>query len=148
MRRLAVLVFLMCGVPAVAGAESPDAEIRAALEHWMADFNAGHTEEVCDIFAPSLRADVAGAAERDFDAQCGLLRQSLGDSSRSFSYALDLREILAEGDMAAVRLKWILTTRVKATGKVSTTEEQGLDVFGRDSDGHWRIIRFTSYERP
>ncbi len=148
MRRLAVLVFLMCGVPAVAGAESPDAEIRAALEHWMADFNAGHADKVCDIFAPSLRADVAGAAERDFDAQCGLLRQALGDSSRSLSYALDLKEILAEGDMAAVRLKWTLTARVKATGNFSTTEEQGLDIFGKGSDGRWRIIRFMSWQRP
>jgi steroid delta-isomerase len=147
MRRLAVLMFLMCWAPAVAGAEAPDAEIRAALEHWMADFNAGHADAVCDIFAPSLRADVAGAAERDFETQCGLLRKTLGDSSRSFSYALDLREILAEGDMAAVRLKWTLTARVKATGAVSTTEEQGLDVFGKGSDGRWRIIRFMSWQR-
>ena len=147
MRRLAVLMLLMCWAPAVAGTEAPDAEIRAALEHWMADFNAGHAEAVCDIFAPSLRADIAGAAERDFDAECQLLRAALGDSSRSFSYALDLKEILAEGDMAAVRLKWTLTARVKATGTVSTTEEQGLDVFGKGSDGRWRIIRFMSWQR-
>ena len=147
MRRLAVLMLLM-GVPAVAGAASPDAEIRAALEQWMADFNAGHADKICDIFARSLRADVAGGAERDFDAQCQLLRGAIGDSSRSFSYALDLREILAEGDMAAVRLKWTLTARVKATGTVSTTEEQGLDVFGKGSDGRWRIIRFMSWQRP
>ena len=148
MRRLAVLMLLMCWAPAVAGTEAPDAEIRAAREHWMADFNAGHAEAVCDIFAPSLRADIAGAAERDFDAECQLLRAALGDSSRSFSYALDLKEILAEGDMAAVRLKWTLTARVKATGTVSTTEEQGLDVFGKGSDGRWRIIRFMSWQRP
>jgi ketosteroid isomerase-like protein len=148
MRRLAALMLLMCSVPAVAGAASPDAEIRAALEQWMADFNAGHADKICDIFAPSLRADIAGAAERDFDAQCQLLRQVLGDSSRSFSYALDLKEILAEGDMAAVRLKWTLTARVKATGNVSSTEEQGLDVFGKGSDGRWRIIRFMSWQRP
>ena len=148
MRRLAVLMLLLCWAPAVAGAAAPDAEIRAALEHWTADFNAGHADKICDIFAPSLRADVADAAERDFDAQCQLLRGAIGDSERSFSYALDLREILAEGDMAAVRLKWTLTARVKATGAVSTTEEQGLDVFGKGSDGRWRIIRFMSWQRP
>jgi ketosteroid isomerase-like protein len=148
MRRLAVLFVLMCGLPAVARAETPDAEIRAALEHWMADFNAGHADKICDLFAPSLRADVAGAVERDFDAQCQLLRQALGDPERSFSYALDLKEILAEGDMAAVRLKWTLTARLKATGTVSTTEDQGLDVFGKGSDGRWRIIRFMSWQRP
>jgi ketosteroid isomerase-like protein len=134
-------------IPPVA-AQSADADIRAALVQWMNDFNAGRLEKVCDIFAPSLRADNRGVGERDFDAQCKLLHTVLGDPERSFSYALDLKEIIAEGDMAAVRLVWTLTTRVKATGKVSTTEEQGLDVFGRGSDGRWRIIRFMTYERP
>ena len=32
--------------------------------------------------------------------------------------------------------------------QVSTTEEQGLDVFGKGSDGRWRIIRFMSWQRP
>jgi len=134
--------------PASAQTVSAEAQIRAALTQWMADFNAGHADKVCDIFAPSLRADNRGAGERDFDAQCKLLRDVLGDASRSFSYALDLKEIVAEGDMAAVRLVWTLTTRVKATGEVRTVEEQGLDVFGRGSDGSWRILRFMTYERP
>jgi ketosteroid isomerase-like protein len=43
---------------------------------------------------------------------------------------------------------WTLTTRIKATGKDSVMEEQGLDVFGKGSDGRWRIIRFMTYERP
>jgi ketosteroid isomerase-like protein len=134
--------------PATAQPASAEADIRGVLTRWTADFNAGHADKVCDIFAPSLRADNKGATERDFDAQCGLLRTVLGDSERSFSYALDLKEIVAEGDMAAVRLVWTLTTRVKATGAVSTTEEQGLDVFGKGSDGSWRILRFMTYERP
>jgi hypothetical protein len=37
--------------------------------------------------------------------------------------------------------------QAKATsGEVSTAEEQGLDVFGQESD--WRIIRFMTYRRP
>jgi ketosteroid isomerase-like protein len=134
--------------PAAAQPASAEADIRSVLTQWMADFNAGNADKVCDIFAPSLRADNRGAAERDFDAQCRLLHTVLGDGERSFSYALDLREIVAEGDMAAVRLVWTLTTRVKATGAVSATEEQGLDVFGKGSDGNWRILRFMTYERP
>jgi ketosteroid isomerase-like protein len=142
----AILLALLS--PAAAQFASPDADIRAALTQWRDDFNAGRADKVCDVFAPSLRADVRGVAERDFDAQCALLHSVLGDPSRSFSYALDLKEIVAEGDMAVVRLVWTLTTRIKATGQVSTTEEQGLDVFGKGSDGHWRIIRFITYERP
>ena len=134
--------------PAAAQPASPESEIRAALVQWREDFNAGRADKVCDIFAPNLRADNRSVPERDFDAQCKLLHTVLGDRARSFSYALDLKEIVAEGDMAAVRLVWTLTTHVKATGKVSTVEEQGLDVFGKGSDGRWRIIRFMTYERP
>jgi ketosteroid isomerase-like protein len=133
---------------ATAQAASAEADIRGALTQWMADFNAGRADKVCDIFAPGLRADNRGASERDFDAQCKLLHTVLGDPERSFSYALDLKEVVVVGDMAAVRLVWTLTTRVKATGQVSTTEEQGLDVFGLGSDGRWRILRFMTYERP
>src|SRR5665213_2787618 len=79
---------------AVAQPASPEAEIRSVLMQWMADFNAGRADKVCDIFAPSLRADNRGASERDFDAQCELLHRALGDPERSFSYALDLKEIL------------------------------------------------------
>ena len=146
---IAVVTFFVAMLPcAIAQTASDEADIRATLNRWMADFNAGRADKVCDIFAPVLRADVRGAGERDFDAQCKLLRDALADPARSLSYALDIRDIFTAGDMAAVRLKWTLTTRVKATGAVTTAEEQGLDVFGRDSDGHWRIIRFTSYERP
>jgi ketosteroid isomerase-like protein len=131
-----------------AAAQSPEAEIRAALTQWTNDFNAGHADKVCDLFAPSLRADVRGAAERDFDTQCQLLRKALADPEQTDSEAFELKEILTERDMAVVRLTWTTTTRVKATGRVSTSVYQGLDVFGRSSDGRWSIIRYMAYERP
>jgi ketosteroid isomerase-like protein len=153
MRRLVVMIATAASfaatVPcAIAQPVSDEAAIRATLKQWMADFNAGRAEKVCDIFASVLRADVKGAGERDFDAQCKLLHDALADPTRSFSYALDIRDVFTAGDMAAVRLVWTLTTRVKETAAATTVEEQGLDVFGRDGDGHWRIIRFISYERP
>jgi len=131
-----------------AAAQSPEAEIRAALTQWTSDFNAGHADKVCDLFAPSLRADVRGAAERDFDTQCQLLRKALADPEQAYSEAFELKEVVTERDMAVVRLTWTTTTRVKATGQVSTTVDQGLDVFGKGSDGVWRIIRYMAYERP
>ncbi len=142
-----LLVSLAIG-PAIAQPASPDADIRAALVQWTNDFNAGRVDKVCDLFAPSLRADVRNAGERDFDTQCQLLRKALADPERAYSYAFDLKEILAEGDIAVVRLSWTTTTRVKSTGQVAITIDDGLDVFGRGSDGRWRIIRYMAYERP
>jgi steroid delta-isomerase len=99
--------------PATAQHTSGDAEVRAALKQWMADFNAGRADKVCDIFAPALRADVDGFPERTFDVQCKVLQTVLADPEHSLSYALDIKEILADGDMAAVRLVWTLTVEEK-----------------------------------
>jgi len=48
--------------------------------------------------------------------------------------------------LAAVRLVWTLTSKTKSSGETKVTEEQGLDIFGRSSDGRWQIIRFMSFE--
>src|SRR5262249_42519621 len=134
--------------PATAQPVTLDKEIRTALTQWMTDFNAGRADKVCDIFAPTLRADIDGfLSERGFDEQCKLLKAALADPEQSLTYALDIKEILADGDMAAVRLIWTLTSKKKATGETKVDEEQGLDIFGRGSDGKWKIIRFMSYER-
>ncbi len=126
---------------------SGEAEVRAALKQWTADFNAGRADKICDIFAPTLRADVDGFPERTYEAQCKALKDVLADPDHTLSYALDIKEILADGDMAAVRLSWTLTAKTKSSGETKVTEEQGLDIFGRSSDGRWQIIRFMSYER-
>ena len=51
------------------------------------------------------------------------------------------------GDTAVVRLTWTLTVRQKDSGRAVTSLEPGLDVFRRQSDGRWRIIRYIGYEQ-
>ena len=150
MRIYFIALALLMSLSATAAAQQPasgEAEVRAALKQWMTDFNAGRADKVCDIFAPTLRADVDGFPERTFDVQCKVLQTVLASPDHTLSYALDIKEILADGDMAAVRLVWTLTSKKKSGGETKVTEEQGLDIFGRSSDGRWQIIRFMSFER-
>jgi len=146
---IAFVLFIFIAAPS-AMAEPPSAqrEILAALEQWTSDFNAGRADKVCDLFAAGLLADVRGAAGRDFSIQCRVLRQALADPDHTYHYAFRLKEILVDHDMAAVRLTWTMTTRDKATGAIKTTEDGGLDVFGRGTDGRWLILRYMAYERP
>ena len=141
-----VIALLLAGAapPAVA-ADAARADIKAALVQWQDDFNAGRADKVCDLFARDLRADFRGQPERGYDALCGLLRRSLGDRARAFSYALAIKEILVWGDTAVVRLTWTLTVRPRAGGRVTTSVEPGLDIFRRQRDGHWRIVRYLAY---
>lgn len=126
--------------------EQAQADIRAALMKWTADFNARNLGEVCDLFAPDLRYDYQGFPERGFDDICKLLRQSLAEPRKRYSYAPPaIKDILVSGDLAVVRLTWTLTVKGDAMAQDVTTEEPGIDIFRKQPDGRWQIIRFIAY---
>jgi len=123
-------------------------EIRAALTTWTADFNAGRADRVCTLFAPDLLATYRGFPDRTFQQTCDLLRRSLTDPSRQFRYALDIQEIMISGDLAVVRLVWRLTVTHRYGSPPVTSQEPGVDVFRRQTDGSWQIIRYLAFEAP
>jgi steroid delta-isomerase len=130
-----------------ATAEHAEDAIRAALHKWTQDFNAGNAEAACSLFAPELRYDFRGYPERGYQDICTRLQRSLGDASKTYAYALDIREILVSGDLAVVRLVWTLTVTLP-DGQAVTSVEPGMDVFRRQADGTWKIIRYIAYEAP
>jgi len=138
-----VLLFSSSTMPVLAGDAAM--EVKSALTQWMADFNAGKTDRVCDLFAADVRADFRGYPTRDHQAVCDLLIKSLTDSTRAFSYGLDIKEIVVFGDVAVVRLVWTLTIKEK-DGREFKSVEPGMDVFRRQADGSWKIIRYMAYE--
>lgn len=76
-----------------------------------------------------------------------MLTRSVNDSTRSYAYSQpDIKEILIFGDVAVVRLVWTLTVTAKDGSKTKTIEP-GMDVFGRQADGSWKIERYMSYEQ-
>jgi uncharacterized protein (TIGR02246 family) len=146
---------LLCGALLVAALLSPaaaqsdsaaQAAIRGALTQWMTDFNAGDAEKACSLFAPDLIAQVRGQPERGYSDLCELLRRSLSDRTKTYKYALAIKEILVADDLAAVRLTWTLKVRRKDTGDETASDEFGLDIFRRQGDGSWKISRFISYD--
>ena len=139
------LTFLAAPLLTAMAADAATA-IRSALIQWMADFNARRTDKVCDLFAADVRADFRGQPERDHQAVCDLLVQSLNDPARRFSYALDIKEIIVYGDVAVVRLVWTLTIKPKDGASLESVEP-GMDIFRKQDDGSWKIIRYMAYER-
>jgi uncharacterized protein (TIGR02246 family) len=152
MGRMFLAIVLACGVFSAGAAAQPadkaEAAIRDALAKWTADFNARDAERICDLFAPDLVYDYRGFPERTHDDLCGLLRRSLADGTRQFTYALDIKEIIVAGDLAVVRLVWTLRTRLPGESTAVESKEPGLDVFRRQPDGSWKIIRYIAYEAP
>ena len=138
----------MPAAPAFSQTVSGEAEVRIALNQWMKDFNDWPSEKVCDIFAPTLarrRRRLSRARLRDASAMC------CGPCSPDPEYFPDLRA----RDQGSPRRRRHgrgaagvdADLEEKSSGETKVTEEQGLDIFGRSSDGRWQIIRFMSFER-
>jgi steroid delta-isomerase len=139
------LAWLVLASPAI-GADD-QAAIRSAIGQWAEDFNAGRADKVCDLFARDLSADIQGTAPgRTYEEQCVVLQRALADKSKTFTYQPVIHEIRVLGDTAIVRLDWSLTTQISARPEPIRSTEVGMDIFRRDADGAWRIIRFLAFD--
>ena len=127
--------------------EAPETAIRAVLAKWTADFNAGNAGEACNLFSPELRYDFRGQPERNYKDICGLLHRSLEDRTKKYVYGLQIKEILVWGEVAVVRLVWRLQIwSTNSPGSFAESVEPGMDIFRRQADGSWKIIRYLAYE--
>lgn len=120
-----------------------EAAIRGRLEGWAAAFNARDAAGVCDLFAEDLVSVVPEAPDAGKAAVCDRLARLLARDDRRFGYAVEIEEVLVWGERAAVRLNWTLS--VEAGGATETSLERGIDLFRREPDGAWRIMRFIAF---
>lgn len=126
-------------------AEADDkADIRARLVQWTADFNAGRKDAACDLFSKQLISDFRGQGEANYATRCALVAKAIDDPARKFRYQLHIKEIITSGELAVVRLDWTLD--ISPPGQ--KTIEPGMDIFRKEKDGAWRIIRYMAYEMP
>lgn len=135
---------LMVWTPVHADAATDRSAIEERLKDWAAAFNRKDSAAVCDLFASDLVQTVPGMLEGSRNDVCGRLDRLFAQTDKSFSYAVDIREIMVSGDIAVVRLFWTLTVR-SGQGPADTSREAGIDVFRREQDGKWRIIRFIAF---
>ena len=149
MLRRAVLVLALLLAPTLAHTEdrsaadrAAEAAIRARLAAWTEAFNRGDAAATCDLFADDLKSEVQGAPAGDKAAVCARIAKALAKSAGKLAYLCQIHEILVSGDLAMVRLTWVLTER--PDGKALSRDE-GMDIFRRDADGIWRIARFMAF---
>jgi steroid delta-isomerase len=143
------IVLLAWSIPALAvGGDHGAAVIRAELEAWTQAFNARQADKTCGIFSEDLRYKFAEIPDRGYNDICTALHRSLGDETHHSHYTLDLREILVYGDIAVVRLIWTLDESKQGSSVTVRSLEPGMDIFQRQKDGRWKIIRYLAYTSP
>ena len=116
-----------------------EAGVRQAFIRWMEAFNARDSEQVCDLFAPDLAAAYRGVPDRDFAQHCDRVRQTLADPKRRYRHALEIKAILASGDLATAQVVWTLEIRDASGTLLATSVEPSLDIFRRQSDDSWKM---------
>jgi ketosteroid isomerase-like protein len=141
-----IAIFSFAREPVAQPSDAEQAAIREALTKWTADFNARNTQGICSLFSPDLLYDYKGQPERNYRDMCDLLQRSLSDRTTRYSYALAINEILVSGDLAVVRLTWTLRITRNDTPGEAVSREQGMDVFRKQPDGSWKIVRYIAYE--
>jgi uncharacterized protein (TIGR02246 family) len=136
-------------VPALA-ADTADgsATIRAELVAWTQAYNARQADKVCSIFSKDLRYKFGEVQDRGYNEVCTALHRLLADETQRSHYTLDLREILVYGDIAVVRLIWTLDSSQPGSNAAVRSLEPGMDIFKRQDDGTWKIIRYLAYTSP
>jgi steroid delta-isomerase len=140
--RIGILLSIVALQFYCAGAIAGDAaDIRARLQQWTSNFNRQDKAGACDLFSKTLISDVRGQGVADYKTRCATIRKALDDKQRRFHYDLDIKEIMVDKTIAVVRLDWTLKI---SPGDASSTES-GLDIFKKEGDGRWRIIRFMAY---
>jgi len=140
---LACALTLGTAAPTLADVVSDAAAISGRLRDWAEAFNARDATLACGLFAPDLIATVRGAPVRGRASVCSRLAAAMADPNERMRYVPDIQEIIVSGDLAVVRLVWTLTVQRGATSR--TSEEPGLDIFRRQHDGAWSIIRYMAF---
>jgi len=137
---------LLAGGASYAWADKGDADkaaISLRLHAWADAFNARDAARICDLYSPDLIASVPGAPDASRDMVCKHLANALANPELDLYYSPEIHEIILSGDLAVVRLTWSLTVG-RNTGQLSS-QETGMDVFRRQADGTWSIIRFVAF---
>jgi steroid delta-isomerase len=146
MKALLLCLLLLAGPVIAAEDASPEAAIRQALATWTTQFNARDTAGVCTLFAPGLRYNVQGlSTEQTYRDMCDRLHRALTGRDVTYRYRLEIQEIIVSGDVAVVRLVWYDTVSRPGVPDV-TSPEIGMDIFRRQDDGSWKIIRYIAYD--
>ena len=140
----AVLSAAVVGIaPSFADERAGQDEIKARLLNWSKAFNSRDAATVCELFADDIVSDAPGAHDAGKRAICDRLTKVLADRTRELAYTPEISEIIVQGNTAIVRLTWLL--KVVKDGKEVVSTERGMDVFRRDEQGTWRIVRFIAF---
>ncbi len=139
-RMVAALCLALLARPALQAADTAETEVRAEFARWTAAYRAHDLAGTMAIFDPGVRFAFQGGPDSGYaELQRGYEQEFRSGGAAVWVGAID--EVIASGDLAAEYSTWKL---VDPTGRV-LEHNRGMDLFRRDAQGRWRIIRSLNY---
>lgn len=114
---------------------------------WTEAFNHKQLQASCDLFAKSIIADYRGTPQKNYQMICDGFKKAFSDSSHRYISTFKLHDIFQSGNLAAVRITWYLKI-YQNDALISSTQDEGIDIFQQNEQGQWQIVMFLGYEKP
>jgi len=141
MKMLSIALSLCLATTALAAPTDAKAEkeIRAALARWTEAANRGDWNRALQVWAPDLVGWYPGVPDDTFQKEAGYAAKGGAPTTK---YQLTINEVIVSGPLAVVRDTWKMT----AAGKTLTV--RSFEVWERQADQSWKIIRWISAPQP
>lgn len=119
-------------------------EFEKIFTEWSLAFNQKDLNKTCALFSRSVVANYQNVPAKNYDALCKGFKDVFQQDEKQYHYHFKLNNVYVSGNLAVARITWYL--KVTEKGKViSTVQDEGIDVFQKNSEGDWEIINYLAY---
>ena len=133
MKRFLFAALVACAHLPARDPAGDEARIRARLQLWVEQFNSGDYVGAATIWAPDLIGVIPGGPDDTYAREIEGARKAKPGPVR---FALQIDEIIVDGDTAVVRDTW------KQTGGARQEKFRSFEVWRRQPEGDWKIARW------
>jgi len=142
---LGCLAIVSCATPNQTSPQDDARQITNTITTWTAAFNNRNTATACSLFAPDFVSSYAGRPDWTYSQTCTLLTNVVQNHQIRYNYDIKVSEIKVSGDLAIVKAIWSLKFSRLTDEDEQTHVEPTMDVFQRQADGKWKLIRAMGY---
>lgn len=142
-RFITMIISFLLASNAVADKNQDHKIFEKIFSEWTYAFNHKDLNGSCNLFSKDLIASYQGVPKKTYASVCDGFKK-IFKSDLNYQYQFKLHQVYRSQDLAAVRLTWYL--KISENGKlISDTQDEGLDVFKKNSQGEWKIVNYLGY---
>lgn len=113
---------------------------------WTEAFNHKNLAQSCQLFSKDVIATYQDYPTKNYDNICNGFKKIFSNSHLIYQYHFKLHNVYQSENLAAVRITWYL--KLFENGKLkSETQDEGLDIFQKNSTGKWEIVNYLGYQK-